>query len=112
MKKKNIALLSITLMFIFILVGCGSSSSNNIKTGQRITLSDDLIVCDSKSDEDKFSKYAIANNIKGEQEMLNNGEAVTLSKGTEVNVVDAGITVAEIETSDGKDYYVEAELVK
>lgn len=108
---KRIISAIICLLIMLSLIGCSSSSSSNITTGQSITLSDDTLVCTSKANEDKLISFINANNTSGENGMIQRGEAVILPKGTKVNIIDAGITT-EIETQDGQDYFAPMELIK
>ena len=111
MEKKNFILLSILFCFVFLLASCGenSSSDTNLKNGQRLTLKEDTPVATSKDGVDKIIDYENQKNEKGLDDMEANGETTVLSKGTEVNVVDVGITT-EVQTDDGTDYYAPEEL--
>ena len=82
-----------------------SSSSTSIVSGKDLTLVDDTIFATSKDNENKLESYLGQNNTSAEQDMLGNGEAIGLLKGTTVHVIDAGAGVTEVETSDGTDYY-------
>lgn len=108
MKKKNIILILVTLLFSIMLIACGGSS---LSSGQRITLSSDTPVCSSKDNVDKVINFVNQNNEQGLEEMESSGEACTLPAGTEVNIIKTGIVI-EIETSSGSHYFAPKEVIK
>lgn len=113
---KKIIMIIISCFMVFSLIGCGdssssSSSSSNLTSGKRITLSDDAPVCSSKENVDKMISFVQNNNSKGQQEMIQRGEATILPKGTEVNIVKSGIVI-EIETQNGTRWFAPEEAIK
>lgn len=120
MKKKKIlkaVLLCLSIILCMgLFVGCGdedesssTSSTSNLSSGERITLKDDAFVCSSKENVDKLIDYIREKNSSGEQEMIDRGEVITLTKGTEVNIVKVGI-VTEIETGNGEKWFAPIEV--
>lgn len=109
--KKVISIL-VSCIFSLSLIGCGdsTSSSTTLHSGQSVTLSDDTLVCSSKENEDKLLSYIREKNTNGENQMLLNGQATILKKGTKVNVTSVGITT-EIEVSS-KKWYAPMEVIK
>jgi len=107
----------ISCLFILTLVGCGNVSSSGtsakstLHSGQSVTLSNNTLVCSSKDNLSKMLSFMREKNEDGQNQMLLNGQATILSKGTKVNVISTGMTV-EIETSDNKKWVVPMELVK
>ncbi|NFS07349.1 hypothetical protein FDE99_06195 [Clostridium botulinum] len=118
-KKKFFKMVLLCLSFILCLglfVGCGdeddsssTSSSSSLSSGERITLSEEAVVCSSKENVDKMIDYIREKNSAGKQEMYERGDATILPKGTEVNVVKVGI-VTEVETENGTTWYAPIEV--
>ncbi|MGU9539185.1 hypothetical protein ACQX0N_09415 [Clostridium tepidum] len=119
MKKKNLfkmVLLCLSIILCMgLFVGCGeseeesSSTSSNLSSGERITLSEDALVCSSKKNVDKMIDYIHEKNSAGKQEMYERGDATILPKGTEVNIVKVGI-VTEVETENGQTWFAPIEV--
>lgn len=111
---KRIITILISCILILSLVSCGSSSSTStsskttLHSGQSITLKDDTLVCSSKNNLDKMLSFMSQKNKDGQNQMLLNGQATILSKGTKVNVTSVGITT-EVE-SNGKKWYAPMEV--
>lgn len=90
-------------------------SYNNDKTlqsGQSITLNKDTLVCSSRDTLDKMLSFLNANNKEAASNMLLNGQATMLKKGTKVNVIDSGIIVTQIETLDGSNWFAPRETIQ
>ncbi|ENK1242979.1 hypothetical protein AB2063_001107 [Clostridium botulinum] len=99
-----------------VFVGCGdedesssTSSTSNLSSGERITLSEEAVVCSSKENVDKLIDYIREENSAGKQEMYERGDAITLPQGTEVNIVKVGI-VTEVETENGSTWFAPIEV--
>ncbi|NFT02951.1 hypothetical protein FDF18_06465 [Clostridium sporogenes] len=99
-----------------VFVGCGdedesssTSSTSNLSSGERITLSEEAVVCSSKENVDKLIDYIREENSAGKQEMYERGDAITLPQGTEVNIVKVGI-VTEVETGNGETWFAPIEV--
>lgn len=91
-----------------------SSQSNDktLRSGQSIVLNKDELVCSSKENLDKLLSFINQKNKDGENQMLLNGQATFLRKGTKLNVIDGGIAVTEIETSTGEHWFTTRETIQ
>lgn len=92
-----------------------TKSYNNDKTlrsGQNIILSKNTPVCSSKDNLDKMLSFINANNNEAVNNMILKGQATILSKGTQVNVIDSGILVTEIETLSGESWFAPREVIQ
>lgn len=114
--KKIILLVLMSILSIFIFVGCGdteTSSSNsdnlvNIRDGQEITLSEMIIVCSSKDNVDHMLDYVSEENQTAINRMFLNGEAKYIQEGEKVTIVDAGFSVTEIQDENGETWFTMA----
>lgn len=110
MKKKRFIKIIILISMLFIgimFVGCDNSSSNdsskqlNIKEGQRITISEDTLACISEDYVKQLDNYSNTDNKQGMTDMQNDGEAVIIPAGTDVNVVRIMVTSDLVELDVG-----------
>lgn len=77
-----------------------------------MTLKKDELVCSSKANLDKLLSLINKKNNDGENQMLLNGQATLLRKGTKINIIDAGVSVSEIETSSGEHWFTTRETLQ
>jgi hypothetical protein len=89
-----------------------STASKELHSGQSVTLNKDELVCSSKANLDKLLSIINQKNKDGENQMLLNGQATFLRKGTKLNVIDGGIAVSEIETSTGEHWFTTRETLQ
>lgn len=88
------------------------TNDKTLRSGQSIVLNKDELVCSSKANLDKLLSFINKKNKDGENQMLLNGQATFLRKGTKLNVIDAGIAVSEIETSNGQHWFTTRETLQ
>ncbi|KIL06893.1 hypothetical protein SR42_15080 [Clostridium botulinum] len=91
-----------------------SSQPNDkiLHSGQSIVLNKDALVCSSKDSLDKMLSFLNANNKDAATNMLLNGQATMLSKGTKINIIDAGVVVTKIETLNGESWFAPREIIE
>lgn len=87
-------------------------NDKNLRSGQSIVLNKNILVCSSKDNLDKMLSFMSAKNEDGQNQMLLNGQATILSKGTKVNVIDAGIAVTKIETLNSETWFAPREMIE
>jgi hypothetical protein len=104
--RKKLLLVSLITIIIFLFTACSS-----LNAGQKITLTAECPCCTSEDNVDKMINFVEAKNNDGAQEMINNGEAVILPEGVEVNVIKVG-TIVELEAGDGQHLFTTSNSIK
>jgi hypothetical protein len=65
---------------------------------------------------DEFTKYAVANDVVGGQQMIDDGRVLVVSDGTKVKIIDLALTAYQVRIMSGpcagRDGWVVREAVK
>lgn len=80
-----------------------SSSSTSKQPGEKVTITTNTIGCYSKSDEETVMK--MLNHYNGDDtyfdQLIDEGAAINISEGTEVQIVDEGFGMLKVDTTEG-----------
>lgn len=87
-------------------------TKNHVASGENGVFKDDVLMgVGDKENLNELLRYASKDNKEALQEMLLNGKAMFIQKGTEFTMVDAGIITDKIRV-DGVEGYVPAEFTR